>query len=251
MDPATSQAILAVDVADPFDRFVADGSTDLDDLLREAPECAIVMLRADPGTVLTREWRLHSTHLQLTPAPNFSPAPPSVGIFIRAAGPADTPAIRHWLVKAIVEGELARGRHLDRPRVSGVVDGLLRSTRRSSFVIEIDGRASGHVTLVDGEVDPVSGEYFVELFDQLVELEAASLTTRHAASAALVDRAIVHARDLGRPIRGNVVHSVPNDPHDDAVVDRLIESGWTIQYRLWERHIESAEGRADGQRAST
>jgi hypothetical protein len=105
---------------------------------------------------------------------------------------------------------------------------------RVSLMARRDGRTIGHATLRVGSEDEVTGEPIAELVDILVE----GVPDTGFVTSVLSRAAVAHAHALGRPLIGNVVHTVGPGPGAGTkdtwrVVTRLLEQGWTLDHEYW------------------
>jgi hypothetical protein len=200
-------------------------------LHREYPDAESTLLRTPPGVELSSPWRRHLTYVRceadLPPVPDAPAVTP-------AAGPVDEELVRVWLAQAFV----AAGVDMRRPVGPGVAraeaESLCAAPGRVSLMARHDGRTVGHATLLTDHEDETTGEAIVELVDILVD----GAPDPRLATAALTRAAASHARGLGRPLIGNVVHTAATGPEAAGkdtwrIVTTLLETGWRLDHAYW------------------
>ncbi|MCP2258159.1 hypothetical protein LX15_001853 [Streptoalloteichus tenebrarius] len=239
VEPVTGHRVLFAPFVEPA---LAESPDSLRSVLARAAGArkpTRVTLRVDPWIELPHPWWLRQTYLCLrvcpppsreereAGTPNLEPID---GVRIRQAADDDSPLVRAWLARALVDGHDQFGETADRGRVDAAVDALLASPSRRTLVAVRDGNPVGHATMDVDARDSVLGTRFVELFDILVEQDA-----RHREIVrSLAATCTAHAAELGRPLVGNVVHRHPTgEDHGRHVVARLRDNGWMPLYRYW------------------
>ncbi|MEU8461259.1 hypothetical protein [Streptomyces sp. NPDC029003] len=207
-----------------------------DQALGEDPEAASVVVRAPASVVLGAPWQRELTYLY-HPATDEAPragAEGAPGLRVRPAGPGEEQALADWLVRAMVHGSADLGATAD-PAVAGrLARECLAAPGRRSFVACLGGRAVGHATVLGEVEDEVTGRRAAELVDLLVDLADGP---RREAAAALTAAALAHARRLGLPLLGHVVHPPPRTDADPGarVVASLGRRGWEPDHVFWRR----------------
>ncbi|MGW1075957.1 hypothetical protein [Streptomyces sp. NPDC002537] len=196
---------------------------------------AIVTVRVPARIRLREPWRPHLTYLTHAGPPPRSDAEPSPFTVRPADAETDTPAIAHWLAKALADGSADQGGTADPAEVDLLVREFLDAPDRFSYVACRDGRPVGHATLLCDAHDPVTGRDHVELVDILVdETDEAQRTAVNALTAA----AIAHAHRAALPLTGHVVHPAPHvaPEQGDRIVASLVARGWAVDHVFWQHH---------------
>jgi hypothetical protein len=189
-----------------------------------------LVVRGWYGIELPAPLRRDLTYLTLNgPAP--LPASPRIPIE-PSRGPDTDALVADWLTTAFVRGGRAQGRPADSAAVRTIVRGILDAPDRISLLARPGGGAPvAHATLLTDSYDDLLGADFVELVDILV----ADGHDQRTLTAELVGAADRHARSLGRPLVGNVIHDHRPEERErtGAVVARLLGQGWQIRDEYW------------------
>ncbi|MEV6823586.1 hypothetical protein [Amycolatopsis sp. NPDC051102] len=251
-------------------RCVAGASTDpdghVDCLVEHAPEPVVTdpaALRLLAGTVLAEHpgdrWRdlvvrvpgpvvpapplaRDLSHLRCTGAFDATVRPPDGVRIAPSAGAGDEAHVRDWLRRAVVTGNGERELPQEDEVVDRIVDGYLTAPDRVSLVASVttaQGRLPiAHATMLTAAVDDLIGTSFVDLVDILVEAGHDARALIGALSAACAR----HARALGRPLVGNVVHSRSDAANGERVVASLVRRGWELTDTYWRCSLEGLRG---------
>lgn len=251
-------------------RCMAGASTDtggrVDCLVEYAPEPVVTdpaALRRLAGTVLAEHacdrWRdlvvrvpgagvpaaplaRDLSHLRCTDAFDATIRPPDGVRIAPSAGAGDEAHVRSWLRRAVVTGNGERELRQDEEVVDRIVEGYLTAPDRVSLVASVTtegGRLPiAHATLLTAAVDDLTGTSFVDLVDILV----ADGYDARALIGALSAACARHARAVGRPLVGNVVHSRADAANGERVVASLIRRGWELTGTYWRCSLEDLRG---------
>jgi predicted N-acetyltransferase YhbS len=196
----------------------------------EFPDVDVVIFRVRGSLELEDPWRLRVTYVRYVGPHSTDSKPEDIDVYIATA--ADDDLVREWITDALLAGYACQYEQVpDRGDVVSAATDVLQSPGRLSLLAAASGRAVGHVTMLD-DVDEVTDELLVDLFDLLV------VPGKHQgiARSALVEAAVKHSRKLGKPLIGNVTHSL-NDPSDSngrQVLAQLLDQGWAIDSADWQ-----------------
>jgi hypothetical protein len=195
----------------------------------EFPGVAAVVLRVRDGSRLPAPWRPLITYVRYAgPAP---PAARTSSVAVRVAEESDRDLVRHWIEAALTAGYARQAIEVPgQPGIRSAAGEILNAPGRISLVGLAGGEPVGHATLLDG-FDDVTAEEYVDLFDVLVETH----DQQHAVRAALVEAAVRHSKAVGRPLIGNVTHSLtgPDELDGLRILDGLVSHGWRIDQADW------------------
>ncbi|GGK16385.1 hypothetical protein GCM10010124_06230 [Pilimelia terevasa] len=214
--------------------------------LRQAfPDTDTLVVRATADAVVDDRLQPLITYVRFAgPAgsgPAGPPGPPLPAGLALGQDTRDDDAVRGWLVTALAAGNRSRGRPVDEDRLAEAADAVLATPGRQSIVLRAGTAAIGHATMLCDQVDEVSGQAYVELFDSLVDDDAA----RRPGLAALVRACAAVAAERNLPLIGNVIH--PSDSagfdHSRRVLARLVATGWRPEYVYYECPWSAVGGR--------
>jgi hypothetical protein len=196
-------------------------------LTDEFPQARRLLIRVPGAVGLPGPWAPQLTYVR------YGGEAGSPDAAIVPARPGDRDLIIDWLMRAFADAGASFGAQTESPGNRRLAEEVMAADDRETLVYLVDGTAVGHATLLCDANDPVTGEDFAELLDILVE----PAQDVRAITRELVTAAAVRAGKLGKPLVGNVVHSVAAAGHGDRVVASLLKSGWSVAYRYWQRGI--------------
>ncbi|GAB3898588.1 hypothetical protein GCM10029964_083250 [Kibdelosporangium lantanae] len=210
-------------------------------VLERFPTVEAVFLRTPPARPLSPPWRVHSTYLRWHGA---GPPLPESSVTLRDAGPDDRAAIVDWLVRALVDGAAHNGRPAVTADARAVAMNVLHAPGTRSFVACRDHAVIGHATVLSDSYDDLTGTAFVELLDVFVDPDPDAREVRHALAA----MGMRHARGLGRPLIGHVVHKASSaNTEAPRIVESLEAQGWCQDHIYWIRPVDH-DGRTNDTR---
>ena len=230
-DPLTGERLCFIEYCDPV--LLADSERMAQvttELCRRFPQAIGILARVPAHVRLSAPWRVTVTYIRL---PDDAPGPDPGAVHVVPATAGYDEVITGWLVEALLAGYGSRAGEVDAGAVVAVTRDMLAAPDRRSYVALRDGEPVGHVTLFRDATDEVTGEVVVDLFDVLVEpATGADLSTT---TAALVAAAVREAREVGRPLQGNVLHRADDEQAGQRVLDSLARRGWLANHAMWRR----------------
>lgn len=173
-----------------------------------------------------------------TSAPLGPPFSPLLSYLVRDPGPMEAveppQGVRivreqqghHESVAAMLQAALERacserGWEPDPRRIGSVVERLVASPDRVTFVADRDGECLGHSTLLLDAYDGPTERRYVELLDVLVDPREP-----RRLQSALVAEALHFVAETGVPALGHVVHDARDPQHAARVAEGLRRAGW-------------------------
>jgi hypothetical protein len=154
-------------------------------------------------------------------------------IAVRPADPVqDRDKVSFWLVQAFEDALEMRSEKGPEGAAEAQSDAVLDDRQSRSFLAAHGGVDIGHVTLLDDQLDDLTGIEYTELLDVLVERKH---PRRHAAEAALVQHAWQCAKDAGKPLLGHIVvrdKTCHCAGVEQTILDRLRTRGWKYSHKF-------------------
>lgn len=154
-------------------------------------------------------------------------------IVVRPAVPErDREKVAFWLVQAFEDALEMRSEKGPEGAAEDQSDAVLDDPACRSLLATHDGVDIGHVTLLVGGCDDLTGMEYTELLDVLVERKH---PRRHAAEAALVQKAWELAKAEGKPLLGHIVvrdKSCHCAGVEQVILERLHTAGWKYTHKF-------------------
>lgn len=201
-------------------------------LTEQFPDLALLRVRVRSPIDLPPPWERAVTYVRHV-GPTIPVAAP--GVRVTAAGTEHAALIEEWLTRAYLSGYRLQGRPAEEGAARARAKQILTAPERISYVALVDGVPVGHVTMLGGAVDEITGEEYIDLVDMLVEPGPQASVARHA----LVRSAVEHAERQSRPLLGTVVHPQANGKRGQEIVERLCGEGWRVDHVDWRRRSDS------------
>lgn len=203
-------------------------------LSAEHPEARRVLLRVpgEAGPALDR-WVPYLSYVQLGPE-----LAPGETTGVRPAQPEDEPLVRAWIATGLWNACEQQGRPPVPGAAEDVAQQILDSPGRETLVYVHEGRTVAHLTMMADSHEEVSGQDQVEMIDVLAD----DAPDPRTAQRNLVNAAARRAREVRRPLVGNVVHTMVADRDEDhgrRIIGRLREQGWFVTHELWSLTIDT------------
>jgi len=198
------------------------------------PEAQRVLLRVPGGTEPALDhWIPYISYVQLSPGQVQGEI-----VGVRPAQPDDESLVRVWIATGLRNACEQQGRPVAPGAAEEVAQQLLDSPGREALVYVHEGRAVAHLTMMADSHEEVSGRDQVEMIDVLTD----NAPDQRTAQRNLVNAAAQRAKELRRPLVGNVVHTTltnRDDDHGRRIIRKLREQGWFVTHELWSLTIDT------------
>ncbi|MFC0039934.1 hypothetical protein [Actinomadura rayongensis] len=147
---------------------------------------------------------------------------------VRPAAERDRPKVAGWLDRAFRDAMTAVADDPAPEATAAQAAAVAGHPDARSFVAECAGTDIGHITLITGQFDALTGRDYIELLDMLVEPDHPA---RSAAERRLVATAGAFAAAAGLPLIGHVVCGAPPARTGPAVLAALERRGWVFDHK--------------------
>jgi hypothetical protein len=197
-------------------------------LAAQFADADLLILRARSAADLPAPWTPMVSYVRYCgERPDNGDGDPDVAVVV--AGPAHVRFIEDRLHAAISAGYACQERQVNESAARRAAREFAAAPDRLSYVAIVAGRPVGHLTMLTGACDEVTGEDYLDLVDMLVDQgEFAS-----RARAALVRAAVSHAVTAGRPLIGNVTHPGGGSASGRKIVNSLLTQQWRVDHADW------------------